>query len=154
MTRIRRGEAVVQEYRILRPRDSSFRWIRSTGFPILDEHGQLRRIAGIASDVTDAKLSSEHQTVLLAELQHRVRNIMAVIRSIITRTGERAQSVGEYAELAEGRILTLARVQALLTSQANVGISIATIVRNEVSAQARYEEQFELSGPDIVLSPK
>jgi len=51
-------------------------------------------------------------------------------------------------------ILTLARVQALLTSQANVGISIATIVRNEVSAQARHEEQFELSGPDILLSPK
>ncbi|KLK94582.1 hypothetical protein AA309_02815 [Microvirga vignae] len=49
--RVLRGETVVQEYRIIRP-DGSMRHIHSTGFPILDEHRKIRRIAGIAKDIT------------------------------------------------------------------------------------------------------
>jgi len=49
--RIRRGETVIQEYRIVRP-DGSIRHIHSTGFPILDEHQRVRRIAGISKDIT------------------------------------------------------------------------------------------------------
>ena len=70
------------------------------------------RIGGIFEDVTEAKLSVEHQGVLLNELQHRVRNIMAIVRSIITHTGATARTVPEYTELVEGRLLALARVQS------------------------------------------
>lgn len=104
--------------------------------------------------MTEAKLSAEHQTVLLLELQHRVRNIMAVIRSITSRTGQRAASVKEYASLMAGRLMALARVQALLTRAANVGVGIGSIVRDEVSAQATHEGQYVIDGPDIELSPK
>lgn len=53
-----------------------------------------------------------------------------------------------------GRLLALARVQALLTRAANSKVSIATIVRDEVSVQAQHEGQYELTGPDVPLSPK
>ncbi|WP_445503241.1 PAS domain S-box protein [Microvirga sp. G4-2] len=49
--RVLRGETIVQEYRIVRP-DGSMRHIHSTVFPILDEHGKIRRIAGIVKDIT------------------------------------------------------------------------------------------------------
>ena len=149
----RAGEAVVHEFRIQRPSDSNFRWIRDTGFPLLD-NGHVPRIGGIAQDVTEAKLAVEHTAVLLAELQHRVRNIMAIIRSITARTGERAESVPEYAALMAGRLLTLARVQALLTRAANAGVGITGIVRAELEAQAQHEGQFTIEGPDLVLAPK
>jgi PAS domain S-box-containing protein len=49
--RILQGETAVTEYRIVRP-DGSMRHIHAVGFPILDEHGRVQRIAGIARDVT------------------------------------------------------------------------------------------------------
>jgi PAS domain S-box-containing protein len=150
----RRGEAIVQEFRIQRPEDGSFRWIRDTAFPLQDEHDHVQRIGGIAEDVTEAKLAADHQGVLLAELQHRVRNIMAQIRSITARTGARAESVTEYADLLTGRLLTFARVQALLTRAANVGVGILDIVRDELAAQAERAEQYALEGPNLVLAPK
>lgn len=154
LARAKGGESVVHEFRIQRPADGSFRWIRDTDFPLLDAHGHIQRIGGIAQDVSEAKLAAEHQGVLLAELQHRVRNIMAMIRSVVARTGERAESVADYAEVMMGRLLALARVQALLTRGANVEVSIAAMVRDEVSAQAQHQGQYQLEGPDIALAPK
>ena len=150
----RHGEAVVHEFRIQRRSDQAFRWVRNTDFPLIDLQGRVQRIGGIAEDVTEAKLAVEHQGVLLAELQHRVRNIMAMIRSMVRRSAEGAADVGEYQSLLEGRLLALARVQALLTRQANAGGSLRDIIHSEVSAQAHHEGQFELVGPDVQLSPK
>ncbi|MCC6913401.1 MAG: PAS domain-containing protein [Rhodospirillaceae bacterium] len=152
--RAREGEAAVHEFRIQRPSDGSFRWIRDTDFALYDEEGRVQRVGGIAEDVTEAKLAVEHQAVLLSELQHRVRNIMAIIRSITARTAERAESVPDYARLMAGRLMALTRVQALLTRKANVEVDLGTIVRDEVDAQANHDGQYELSGPDVALSPK
>ncbi len=151
---VQHGEAVVAEFRVLRPSDETFRWVRRTAFPLLDPSAQVRAVAGISLDVTEEKLLTEHQGVLLAELQHRVRNIMAIIRSIAARTADRAETVPHYAELLAGRLLALARVQALLTRATNVTVDIGDIVRDEVSVQAQHEGQYELIGPKVPLSPK
>lgn len=148
-----KGESVVHEFRIQRPSDKAIRWIRSTDFPLHDEK-RILQIGGIAEDITEAKLAIEHQGVLLAELQHRVRNIMAIIRSIAARSAERASTVAEYAEVLAGRLLALARVQALLTRAANVSVRSRSIVVDEVSVQANHEGQYEIDGPDVLISPK
>lgn len=149
-----RSGPIAHEFRVRRAHDGVFRWLRSTDFPLFDDQGHLQRVAGITSDVTEARQWTEHQSVLLSELQHRVRNIMAMIRSITARTSERAQSVAEYAALIGGRLLALARVQTLLTRGATNGVNIATLIRDEVDAQAEHEDQYEISGPDVAISPK
>ena len=149
----RSGEVAAHEFRIQRPSDGAFRWIRNTDFPLRD-NGHIPRIGGIAEDVTDAKLAAEHSAVLLAELQHRVRNIMALLRSITNRTGERAESVSEYRDLMMGRLLVFSRVQALLTRTANVSVGLASIVHDEVGVQAQHEGQYVLEGADVALAPK
>lgn len=150
----RNGEAAVHEFRIRRPSDGAFRWIRTTDFPLFDELGRVQRIGGIAEDVTEAKLATEHQGILLAELQHRVRNILALTRAIAARTGQRAQSVTEYSELIVGRLMAFGRVQALLTRAANISVGIRSIVHDEVSVQAQHKGQYSFEGPDVELSPK
>ncbi|HEY0334705.1 MAG TPA: HWE histidine kinase domain-containing protein [Stenotrophomonas sp.] len=152
--RARDGCSSVHEFRIQRPSDLSFRWIRDTDFPLRDESGQVQRIGGIAEDVTDAKLLVGHQAVLLAELQHRVRNIMAMIRSITARTAIGAEDVARYVELLQGRLMALARVQALLTRAASQSVDLATVISDEVSVQAGHRSQYELTGPSLMLSPK
>lgn len=150
----REGRSVVHEFRIRRPSDGVFRWIRNTDFPLHDADGRVQRIGGIAEDVTEARLAVEHQGVLLAELQHRVRNIMAMIRSIALRSAEGATDIAEYRSSLDGRLLALARVQVLLTREANAGGLVRDIIESEVGAQAHHGGQFELVGPHIRLSPK
>ncbi|MGH7938613.1 MAG: PAS domain S-box protein, partial [Chthoniobacterales bacterium] len=58
-----------REYRIIRPSDGEVRWIRDTGFPIRDERGEIKRVAGVAQDVTAEKERSEE----LAESEERFR---------------------------------------------------------------------------------
>lgn len=150
----RHGEAVVHEFRIQRPDDGTFHWIRNTDFPLFDPQGRVQRIGGLAEDITQAKLLTEHQRVLLAELQHRVRNIMAMIRSTAVRSADGAGNVEDYKTSLAGRLLALARVQTLLTREANAGGSLRSVLESEINAQAHSENQYELTGPDIMLSPK
>lgn len=149
----RTGGTVQHQFRIQRPCDGVFRWIRNTDFPLRDG-GHIARVGGIAEDITETRQLVEHQGVLLAELQHRVRNIMGMIRSMANRTAPGANDTEDYRALLEGRLLALARVQALLTRQANAGGSLRDIVHGEVSAQAHHLGQFELIGPDVILGPK
>jgi PAS domain S-box-containing protein len=154
LERARNGETVTHEFRILRPADGVFRWIRSTDFPLRDAQGSVQRIGGITDDVTEAKQAAEHQEVLLHELQHRVRNIMAMIRSVTGQTADTAGDVADYRELLEGRLQALARVQVLLTAAANAGVDFAALIRAEIDALATQEGQFSLRGPELMLSPK
>lgn len=105
-------------------------------------------------DVTEARLAVEHQAVLLAELQHRVRNIMAMTRSVTQRTARNAQDVPDYAALMSGRLMSLARTLAWLTRAANVSVDLQSLLHTELSAQANDESQYSLSGPQVEISPK
>jgi PAS domain S-box-containing protein len=150
---VQQGNSIVEEFRIQRPSDGTFRWIHSTAFPLLDEHGRVQRIAGISSDITDTKQLIEHQAILVAELQHRVRNIMAMLRAIASRMAETSRDVEHYADGLIGRLNALARTQTLLTRAGSAGVDVRALVTAEISAQA-LADQFELLGPSVALSPK
>lgn len=152
------GEArkgpVMHEFRIMRPSDAAFRWIRNTDFPLRDAQGAVRRIAGIAADMTEQKKLADHQAVLLAELQHRVRNIMAMIRAIAARTADSAESVEDYARAMTGRLTALARTQTVLMRSTGFGVDVGVVVTGELAAQAARSDQYEISGPAVTISPK
>lgn len=153
LEKARAGTPTVHEFRILRP-DGSFRWIRNTDFPLLAADGKIKRIGGIAEDMTEAKQAVEHQGVLLHELQHRVRNIMAMLRSVANRSASGPGTVEEYRTMLEGRLLAIARVQALLTREANAGGSLRDVLQTEIGAMAHGSIKVILKGPEVKLSPK
>lgn len=153
--RVRAGEHLSFEYRIRRPSDGEVRWLRNTDFPIYDRHGVVFRIGGIGRDISAMKAAEEHERLLLAELQHRVRNILATIRSIASRTCEgNGGSLDDFRAHFEGRISALARTQSVLTRSPGAGVDLEMIVRDELLAQAANEEHFSINGPDIRLAPK
>jgi PAS domain S-box-containing protein len=154
LKQVRNGKAVVHEFRIQRASDGAFRWIRNTDFPLHNDNGEVQRVAGIATDITDERLSVQHHRILLDELQHRVRNIMAMITSVTARTADTAASVEDYASLLTRRLAAMARTQLLLTHAVNNRVEINTLIRNELATQAHHEGQYELSGPEVTVSPK
>jgi two-component system CheB/CheR fusion protein len=120
---------------------------------------ELARRAGVAvqqARQTEAlKVTAERQKQLLGELQHRVRNTLAVVRSIALRTAENTGSVEDYITHFEGRLNAFARLQALLTRDPTSGMDLEYLLAEELLAHAAEEgEQVALSGPALRLQPK
>jgi PAS domain S-box-containing protein len=119
-----------------------------------DTSGAVRGYMKIAQDVTDRARNEERQAVLLAELQHRVRNVLAMVRSLVRRTLDGAVSIEDAGREIEGRLDALARTQALLTRALGIGVDLEGIIKDELEAQSAQEEQVTISGPQIELAPK
>ncbi|MBA2466935.1 MAG: PAS domain S-box protein, partial [Sphingomonas sp.] len=152
--RVRAGEQVTFEYCIRRPSDGETRWIRETDFPITDAAGHVTLIGGVGHDATDLKRAKERQETLLAELQHRVRNILAVTQSIVSRSDDGERSAEDYVQHLQGRIAALARTQVLLTRRAGAGVNLEELIRDELLAQAASEDLISIDGAPVELSPK
>lgn len=103
------------EYRIRRPSDGQIRWLRTNGFPLLDEEGNARRLGGITRDVTEERRTADRMDVLVAELQHRTRNIIGVVRAIAKRTQRAGGSLEEFSDRFVSRLDSLARANGLLS---------------------------------------
>jgi len=85
--RVRQGERVTFEYRVLRA-DGQVRWLRNIDFPIMDETGKVIKIGGIGEDITTLKLAEDslraadrHKDEFLATLGHELRNPLAPLRN-------------------------------------------------------------------------
>ncbi len=78
LPRVLAGETHSIEYRIVRP-DGAVRWIRDTGFPILEMDGRIRRVGGIAQDVTEQKLAEDRLAASEARFRHMADSAPALI---------------------------------------------------------------------------
>jgi two-component system CheB/CheR fusion protein len=96
--------------------------------------------------------------VLVGELQHRTRNLMAVVRAITARTLSGSASLEQFAESIHDRFNALARVQGLLSQRTGAQrVPFDRLLREELSAHTRIDEagrgeQVTLAGPaDVAL---
>jgi len=137
------------EFRVSRP-NGDLRWCIGTAAASVDGAGRVVRISGVTIDITDRKEAEERQALLAREVDHRARNALAVIQSIIRLT--RAKSVDEYVLAIEGRIKALARAHTLLSDSRWHGADLATLVADEL-APYRAGDKIDFSGPGISLQP-
>jgi PAS domain S-box-containing protein len=101
------------------------------------------------------RASERHAKTLLAELQHRVRNTLGVVRSIAKRTAENSKNVDDMLDHFQGRLDAFSRVQAALTRNAEGTVRLASIIEDELLAHAVHGgKQVRIVGPDIWLKPK
>lgn len=153
--RVRTGERVEFEYRIRRPADGSVRWLRDTDFPLFDADGKVTSFGGIGQDITALKRAEEHQAMLLAELQHRVRNTLGIVRSIARRTAENSSGPDDMLAHFQGRLDAFSRVQAALTRNPDGGVDLRSLIDDELIAHAAHEgDHVHVTGPDVILDGK
>src|SRR5690349_16906076 len=137
------------EFRVVRP-NGDVRWCIGTAAASIDDAGNVVRINGVTIDVTDRKEADERQVLLAREVDHRARNALAVIQSIIRLT--RAKSVEDYVQAIEGRIKALARAHTLLSDSRWRGADLGTLVSEEL-APYRAGDKVQCGGPNISLQP-
>lgn len=132
---IRAGCQVDYEFRIRRADTGALRWIRNNDFPIRDGEGRVRWLGGLAMDVTDTKSAAERQKTLMAELQHRTRNLITVVRSLAERTLESTETLPDFSQRFGQRLAALSRVQGLLSHlAAGETASFVTLLEAEMLA--------------------
>ncbi|MEQ8771242.1 MAG: HWE histidine kinase domain-containing protein, partial [Erythrobacter sp.] len=106
-----------------------------------------------STDVEDIVDLQERQKLLLAELQHRVRNLLAMVRSIIRQSAEGYEDVDDYVAHLTGRIDAMARTQVMLTRRAGAAIDLESLIRDELARVAQ-DERLAMAGPSVQLSAK
>lgn len=139
--RVSEGQTVSSRYRFRRQSDAEVRWLVSHDFPIPDAQGRTRWIGGIAHDFTDEKATADRLQVLLAELQHRTRNLIGVIRAIATRTAGDAASLQSFSQTFTARLDALGRVNGLLSRlEDGDRVSFDELLRAEFAAHGVADE--------------
>jgi light-regulated signal transduction histidine kinase (bacteriophytochrome)/CheY-like chemotaxis protein len=96
----------------------------------------------------------QRQEILIAELNHRVRNILGLVRGLITQSAATAGDLRMFVDRLEDRIRSLAKAHDLLTSTNWLPASLHALLRTEVDAYAQAQGRVVLRGPDVVLQPK
>jgi chemotaxis family two-component system sensor kinase Cph1 len=111
----------------------------------------LRRIEATAAE---RQRAHEHEKLLIAELDHRVKNTLGVIQSLVVQTSRSATSMTEFVTGLERRIRSMAQSHSLLTRSHWNGIEIHTLLREELDQYGLDGAAVTLTGPDFVLTPK
>ena len=123
------------EYRTRRA-DGTGAWALARAVPIFDESGALTEWFGIASDITESKDFQERQRVLVAELQHRTRNLLGVVRSLAEKTAEGAESTQSFLAKYHTRLDALSRVNGMLSRlESGQRVTFLELVHAELAAQ-------------------
>ncbi|HEV2505339.1 MAG TPA: PAS domain S-box protein [Mesorhizobium sp.] len=155
LSRIRNGERV-DPYETLRVHKSGANIdVSLTVSPVRDAGGRIVGASKIARDIRARKEAERFQRVLMNELKHRVKNVLATVRAIATKTF-RGEHHAAARDAFDARLLSLAKAHDLLTAENWSGAELSTLVAEVVSP---YDvANFEVSGPrlrlpsDVVLS--
>jgi two-component sensor histidine kinase/DNA-binding response OmpR family regulator len=143
--------SVRAEFRLRRP-DGQTRWCAGTAVVAFDEKDRIIRIGGVTIDITERKRAEERQALLAREVDHRARNALAIIQAILRLS--RADSIQEYRETVEGRIMALARAHTLLSNSRWSGADFHTLVADELAPyRTGHSGTITTSGPPISLQP-
>jgi PAS domain S-box-containing protein len=139
--------------RVLHAPENRYRHFRTRARPVRDAGGQVMEWLGTSTDVDDILELQEAQSVLVGELQHRTRNLMAVVQAVTTRTLRGASSLAQFEGCIDDRFSALARVQGLLSRRdTSTRVPFDVLLRAELAAHAALSDGIEdgkvrLDGP-------
>src|SRR5262245_22569408 len=136
------------EYRIIRA-GGEVRWVETRCFITYNGSGQPHRVVGVSIDITERKRVEEQQRILVAELDHRVKNVLATVSAIVTQTLVTRSSLADFVSALDSRIKSLARTHELLSQSRWSGVSLAEIARRELAPYAA--DNVQIGGPSVTL---
>ncbi len=140
--------------RILRA-DGKLRWIAAHGRHVVDPQNGHERIIGHVIDITESKEAEERLRLVTSELNHRTRNMLAVLQGMVRMSARRASSVADLERSLLGRMEALSRSHALTVQLSESALRIWDVINSALSPFAPEPDRFSVSGAtDATLAPK
>jgi PAS domain S-box-containing protein len=137
-------------FRFIRP-DGRLVWLEEASRAEFDAAGDCLRLKGLTLDITERKQAEEHQGMLVAELDHRVRNVLARVAVVAMFTREGSSSMDEFVQALDRRIQSMADAHTLLSQSRWRGVGLTELVRSQLAPYAT-SANMTISGPDVTLS--
>jgi PAS domain S-box-containing protein len=140
-----------QTFRVLLPNEE--RWIAANGRTQF-ENGVCTRFMGVLEDVTEQVRADQHRQLLANELNHRVKNTLAVMQSLVDSTLRAASDSAEARVKINARIRAYGRAHDLLTASNWSAAPVGAIVDGVVANLSLPRERLEIDGPAVSLGPQ
>lgn len=141
------------EYRIIRPDTGELRWLsRHIEFITDPVTGRPVKMFGIMQDVTRRKEDEARQQLLTHELEHRIKNILAMVSAIAAQTFRNTTDMAEASTALSKRLSALATAHDILTRSRWTTASIGDVTASATALLPT--EQVSIDGPDVALAPK
>ena len=144
-----RREEYSGEYRIVRP-GGDIRSIEARVFVSYNGDGRPQRVVGVDIDVTERKRAEDHQRMLAAELDHRVKNVLAVVSAVAAQTRDASSSMDHFVAAFDGRIQAMASTHELLSGRRWQGIPLKELFRRQLAPYSTYDNT-SIGGPEVLL---
>jgi PAS domain S-box-containing protein len=139
------------EFRIRRP-SGEIRWCIGTAAASVDGNDRVIRVSGVTIDITERKRAEQRQSLLSREVDHRGKNALALVQSIVRLT--RADSIRDYSKAVEGRIAALARVHTILSLSSWEGAELSGLIDEELAPFVTKDaRRVAATGPKVHLAP-
>jgi two-component sensor histidine kinase len=106
----------------------------------------------LANAVVLMRRSEQHQRLLIAELDHRVKNVLAQVDGVVTSTNQGSRSIGDFIRSLRGRIQSMAAAHTLLSESSWRSVGLDALVRIEL-APYMTGGNVKISGTDVMLTP-
>jgi PAS domain S-box-containing protein len=119
-----------------------------------DSEGKPTGLHAIGRDVTEAKRAETHLRLLIDELNHRVKNTLAIVQGVAQQSFKGATDPAIARQAFEGRLAALSEAHNLLTREHWGAVSMAQIIGDAVAPHGGDAGRFELEGPDLPILPK
>jgi PAS domain S-box-containing protein len=127
-------------------------WLEESSIAEFDPTGRFVGLKGLTVDITERKQSDERQSLLIAELDHRVKNLLARVAVISSYTRLGSSSVDEFVQVLDRRIHSMAAAHSLLSQNRWNGVNLADLVDSQLAPYAT-AANMTIGGPDVVLGP-
>lgn len=123
--------------------------------PLRDIMGAIVGLSCAAVDITERKESEAHLRLLMRELTHRSKNLLAVIQAMARQTARHVGSIEGFLAQFGARLQALATSHDLLVQESWYGVSLFELVRSQLGHYLdRVGTQVSLDGPAVVLKPE
>ncbi len=145
------------EFRIRRFDDGAERWIALTGrrYPAGTAAAGSAELIGTARDVTSRKQRETHMHLLMREVTHRSKNLLAIIQAMARQTVKDSITASEFEQRFSARLRGLAASHDLLAARDWHGAAVGELVRWQLGpALETAGERISISGPDLYLNPE
>jgi two-component sensor histidine kinase/integral membrane sensor domain MASE1 len=137
-------------FRFIRP-DRSEVWLEKTSRAQFDATGRLIRLQGLTRDITRYKQAEKRQDLLSAELDHRVKNVLARVAAVVRHSQRRCGTTDEFVRAIEGRIQSIAAAHTLLSQGRWSGVGLADLIRQQL-APCTSDANTTISGPHVTIT--
>ena len=147
------GEHYEIEYR-LRHRSGIYRWVLGRAQPVRAKDGTILRWYGTCTDIHEIKVAEEQRQLMLGEMNHRVKNTLAMVNVMVSQTLRQADNLEDAKTAIQSRIGMMARAHDRLINAAWAETCMIEVVETALAPHRSGTGRFTIEGPDLPVGSK